>query len=212
MAAHGSIAIHESRGASDLQGLALGAAAGFAWIGALRAWMALLAGSESKVTWRTGPFVLLPGTVVGAAHGLAASRRSRGEPVPLAARWSPLAFAAPLLLPGAVRELVTTGIGSGALVPPIVMAVSGSALRPSLVAGRPRARRAAAAVGALAVVGGAVGGAMTRTLGRARRGALIGFLGTGLIVLAGAAAPLAYDGDASGGLTPRRGGARRRER
>ena len=31
---------------------------------------------------RTGPFVLLPGTVVGGAHGVAASRRSRGEPVP----------------------------------------------------------------------------------------------------------------------------------
>lgn len=100
MAAHGSIAIHESRGASDLQGLALGAAAGFAWVWALRIWMALLAGSESKVTWRTGPFVLLPGTVVGAAHGLAASRRSRDAPVPRAARWSPIAFAAPLLLPG----------------------------------------------------------------------------------------------------------------
>lgn len=212
MAAHGSIRAGTSGGASDRQGLAVGAAAGFAWVGALRVWMALLAGSDSKVTWRTGPFVLLPGTVVGAAHGLAASRRARGDRVPAAARWSPIAFAAPLLLPGAVRELVTTGIGSGALMPPAVMAVSGALLRPSSVARRPRARGTAAAVAALAVVGGTVGGAATRALGRPRRGALVGFLGTGLLVLAGAAAPLAHDGAARSGVTPRRGGARTRAR
>ncbi|SDR87485.1 hypothetical protein [Agrococcus carbonis] len=177
----------------DARAAAAGAAAGFVWIGALRVWMAMLVGPESTVTWRTGPFVLLPGTLIGAAHGVAAGRRAHGDRVPPAARWSLVLFAAPLLLPGAVRKLVTTGIGSGALVPPAVMAASGAALRPAFADAHPRARRVGAVVGALAVVGGTIGGAATKSLGRPARGALVGLLGTGLMVLAGAAAPLAYD-------------------
>ncbi|SFS07148.1 hypothetical protein SAMN04487783_0918 [Agrococcus baldri] len=177
----------------DLRGAALGAAAGLAWIGALRVWMALLAGSESTVTWRTGPFVLLPGAIVGAAHGLGASRRSHRELVPMAVRWSPIAFAAPLLLPGAMPKLLHSGIGSGALMPLTAMAVSGAVLRPAFAHDRPRVRQGAAVVAALAIVGGMVGGATTRALAQPLRGALVGLLGTSLLVLAGVAAPLAYD-------------------
>jgi hypothetical protein len=95
-----------------------GAVAGLAWAGALRGYMIAIAGGASAFHW-VGTFaqILLPGAIIGALLGWAEfMRRTGGRP-----RWrllalSPLLFTvAPLLTPGALWALLTTGIGGGAL-------------------------------------------------------------------------------------------------
>ncbi|MFF2371310.1 hypothetical protein [Agromyces sp. NPDC058110] len=114
--------------------VALGAVTGLAWAGALRAWMAELAGYESQFSWGTFVGVMLPGLLVGAAYGWAATV---GTSTPTAAerrmlRWctaAPLAFAlAPLLLPGAVAALFTNGLGGGATFVALAAIAGGYAL------------------------------------------------------------------------------------
>ncbi|SFR70922.1 hypothetical protein SAMN05428970_1074 [Agromyces sp. CF514] len=111
----------------------VGAVAGLAWAGALRAWMAELAGYESQFSWGTFVGVLLPGLLVGAAFGWASSVGSsptKAERRLL--RWcaaAPLAFAiAPLLRPGAVAELFTNGLGGGAVYVALAAIAGGYAL------------------------------------------------------------------------------------
>ena len=76
----------------------------------------MAAGEGSSFHW-SGTFllVLLPGTLVGAAFGLAEHRRRTGLP---RSRWlvlAPVLFAAALLDPTIFRLFVTEGIGGGAL-------------------------------------------------------------------------------------------------
>jgi hypothetical protein len=96
----------------------LGAAIGVAWAGALRGWMAEIAGPDSEFAWAgTFAFLLLPAAIVGVLLGLADyARRTGGR-----AGWRWLALAplllgiAPLLPPGAFAQLISTGIGGAAL-------------------------------------------------------------------------------------------------
>jgi hypothetical protein len=96
----------------------LGAVIAVAWAGALRGWMAELAGRDSVFDWvGTFGFVLLPAAIVGVLLGLADyARRTGGR-----AGWRWLSVAplllgiAPLLPPGAFEQLISTGIGGAAL-------------------------------------------------------------------------------------------------
>ncbi|MEN2737774.1 hypothetical protein ABCS02_08285 [Microbacterium sp. X-17] len=131
----------------------VGAVCGLAWACALRAYMALLAGSESQFNW-PGTFfgILLPGVLVGAALG-SASSLSRDRRAIL--RWtaaSPLLFAVfTLLLPGVFVALVTTGIGGGAIAVPLAGILGGYAF-----AGRRTWLRVVGAVVAVGVLAGLV--------------------------------------------------------
>lgn len=100
--------------------IAVGAIAGAAWSAALRAYMAEIAGSESHVDWlRTFVGILLPGMLVGAAIGASAALDPSTRRGRVALRWcslSVLLFAlVPMLLPGQLWALLTTGLGGGAV-------------------------------------------------------------------------------------------------
>ncbi|WP_129670053.1 hypothetical protein [Phytoactinopolyspora endophytica] len=111
--------------------MAGGGVCGLAWAAALRAYMAELAGHESTFTW-SGTFgaILVPGALAGGLLGWAAYRRRAGHHRGRA--WlalAPLTFAiAPMLLPGALVLLVTSGIGSGAIAVAVMGMVGGYAL------------------------------------------------------------------------------------
>lgn len=108
-----------------------GAVCGLAWSAALRGYMVELVGDESTFTW-SGTFgaLLLPGAVTGGLLGWAEHLRRIGPP----SRWrllalAPLTFAfAPMLIPGAVTTLATTGMGSGAIAVGLMGIVGGYAL------------------------------------------------------------------------------------
>ncbi len=96
----------------------LGAIGGVAWSASLRGWMVEIAGTESAFDW-IGTFaqILAPGAVVGLLLGLADyARRTGGRP---GWRWlaaAPVLFGiAPMLTPGALELLLSTGLGSGAV-------------------------------------------------------------------------------------------------
>ena len=98
--------------------VALGALCGLVWAAALRAYMVELVDAESRFGW-LGTFagLLLPGTITGALLGWAESiRRAGGR-----RRWRLLALAplalivGPMLLPDAIPDLVTQGLGGGAI-------------------------------------------------------------------------------------------------
>lgn len=101
------------------QAAAIGSVCGLAWAGALRAYMAELNSALSTVTWG-GTFIgilwpgVLTGAVLGAATAIEPTVRGRR-----ALRWcaaAPLALAVfPMLLPGQLAALLTTGLGGGAV-------------------------------------------------------------------------------------------------
>ena len=99
--------------------IGVGAICGLAWAAALREYMSEISGAASTVEW-AGTFVgvLLPGVIVGGALGAASVLRPEGRQR-VALRWcaaAPLAFAViPMLLPGLLWALVTTGLGGGAV-------------------------------------------------------------------------------------------------
>jgi hypothetical protein len=109
----------------------IGAVCGLAWAAGLRGYMSELADAESSVTW-TGTMagILAPGVLVGGLLGWAEQLRKSGGP----RGWrrlalSPLLFAAaPLAMPGALAALVTTGIGGGAVMVPLIGLAGGYAL------------------------------------------------------------------------------------
>lgn len=108
-----------------------GAVCGLAWSAAFRGYMVELVGDESAFTW-TGTFgaLLLPGAVTGGLLGWAEHLRRVGPP----RRWRLLALApltlavAPMLIPGAITTLATTGMGSGAIAVGLMGIVGGYAL------------------------------------------------------------------------------------
>lgn len=107
----------------------VGAAAGLAWAGSLRGFMAEVLGDGSSVSWLgTFGWVLLPGTLVGALLGWAERERRRGRPHPFLV-WSPILFVA-VLLPGLtdIGALLENGVGGGAVGVPIMLIVGAFAL------------------------------------------------------------------------------------
>ena len=95
----------------------VGAVAGLAWAAGLRGWMIQMAAGEGSSFHWYGTFalVLVPGAVVGAAFGLAETRRRAGRP---RSRWlvvAPLLFSAALLDPTIFRQFVEEGIGGGSI-------------------------------------------------------------------------------------------------
>jgi hypothetical protein len=93
--------------------------------------MVELVGDGSTFSWgATFGAILLPGAVTGGLLGWAEHLRQSGPP----RRWRWLALApltlavAPLLLPGAVTTLVTSGIGAGAIAVGLMGIVGGYAL------------------------------------------------------------------------------------
>lgn len=176
----------QSRSSRSAVLIVVGAVCGLAWAAALRAWMSELAGGASDVGW-FGTFgaILAPGLLAGALLGWAEHLRRRGG----ASGWrwlalAPLASAiAPMLEPGALIALLTTGIGGGAVGVALSALAGGYAL-----SGRgPWWGRAVCALVTLAfVVGivitsGAVGGA--RLAITEPRGAWVAILGASLMIV-----------------------------
>ena len=93
-----------------------GAIVGLTWAAALRGWMIHLAGDESGFHWLgTFALVLVPGLFVGALIGLAEHRRRTGG---RRSRWlvlAPCLFLAALADPTIFKQLITQGIGGGAI-------------------------------------------------------------------------------------------------
>ncbi len=140
----------------------VGGVAGLAWSAALRGYMAELAGTGSQVDW-AGTFlaVLLPGAATGALLGWAEALRRQDRHHRTWLALAPLSFAiAPMLFPGALAALFTTGLGGGAIAVPLIGIVGGYALSGR----RPRAARVACGavaglfVAALISAGPRVGG------------------------------------------------------
>ncbi|WP_084103245.1 hypothetical protein [Demequina sp. NBRC 110056] len=109
--------------------VAVGTVTGVTWAAALRAYMIELAGPVSTFTW-WGTFgaILLPGAVAGGLLGWAWSRATLGRP----SAWFALAPAvlavAPMLEPGALADLLTQGLGGGAIGVVLVGLAGGYAL------------------------------------------------------------------------------------
>jgi len=109
----------------------LGAIAGIAWAASLRGWMVELVGTGSSFAWiPTFAQILLPGAVIGLLLGVADYfRRTGGR---RGWRWlaiAPIAFSiAPLLSPGALETLVTTGLGGGAVAVTLIGLLGGVAV------------------------------------------------------------------------------------
>lgn len=177
--------------ATRVGAIAFGVVTGIAWAAALRAYMALLVSSASQVDWAaTFVGILLPGAILGGLLAWAELLRRGGGA--RHARWlvlAPIVLAVfPMLLPGAVVALVTTGLGGGAPAIAVYALVGGFAL-----SGRgPLAARIACAVlaavfVALAVIATPEFGGPWLALDRPR-GAFVAVLGAStLVVLAGAA-------------------------
>lgn len=155
-----SVTCHPHGASSPWMWATGGAVCGLAWSAALRGYMVELVGAESTFTW-SGTFgaLLLPGAVTGGLLGWAEHLRRVGSP----RKWrllalAPLTFAvAPMLIPGAVTTLATTGMGSGAIAVGLMGIVGGYAL--SGRGGRwPRVVCGAAGVGFTAALAATVAG------------------------------------------------------
>jgi hypothetical protein len=109
----------------------LGAIGGIAWAASLRGWMVEIAGDESRFEW-IGTFaqVLLPGALVGLLFGIADyARRTGGRRGWRLTAFAPILFAiAPLVTPGALDQLVRTGIGGGPIGVALVGLLGGLAV------------------------------------------------------------------------------------
>jgi hypothetical protein len=93
-----------------------GAIVGLTWAAALRGWMIQLAGDASAFQWvGTFALVLVPGLFVGALIGLAEHRRRIGGPRSLWLVLAPCLFLAALADPTVFKQLITQGIGGGAI-------------------------------------------------------------------------------------------------
>lgn len=155
-----SVTCHPHGASSPWMWVTGGAVCGLAWSAALRGYMVELVGAESNFTW-SGTFgaLLLPGAVTGGLLGWAEHLRRVGSP----RKWrllalAPLTFAvAPMLIPGAVTTLATTGMGSGAIAVGLMGIVGGYALC-GRGRGWPRVVCGAAGVGFTAALAATVAG------------------------------------------------------
>ncbi|MEZ3160071.1 hypothetical protein AB1K54_05910 [Microbacterium sp. BWT-B31] len=132
--------------------VAVGAIGGLAWAASLRAYMAEINWTATNVDW-AGTFVgiLLPGVIAGAALGAATTLDGRERRGRIGLRWcavAVLAFAVfPMLLPGQLWALLTSGLGGGAIGVALGGLAGGYAL-----GGRPTWRRMVCAVLAILVI------------------------------------------------------------
>jgi len=149
--------------------VALGAALGLAWSGALRGWMVLLVGADaSVVSWRTPALVLLPGAAVGGLLGWGAGLRATGRRPPRVLVLAPGLFAVALLDPEIARSLVTDGQGSGALIVVVTAIAGGHALSRRTWSRSRVASATLAGLGVATMTGmGAMAGPLTSTRGAA---------------------------------------------
>ncbi|WP_052226454.1 hypothetical protein [Microbacterium mangrovi] len=110
-------------------GIVLGALAGLTWAAALRAYMVEIAAFDSQFTW-WGTFgaILAPGALSGALLALGWQRARSGR----ASAWFAFAVAplavVPLLRPGALVTMFTTGLGGGAVGVVAIALLGGFAL------------------------------------------------------------------------------------
>lgn len=181
--------------ASVVREALIGSVCGLAWACALRAYMAELNSALSTVTWG-GTFVgiLLPGVLAGAALGAATAIEPLGRGR-TALRWcaaAPLAFMVfPMLLPGMLVALLTTGFGGGSVGVALAGVAGGYA-----VGGRRTGGRIACAVVWLTVIGGVtasvapVGG--SELAATEPRGVWVMLLAGSLLVLLGLAASIPF--------------------
>ncbi|MFD1931123.1 MULTISPECIES: hypothetical protein [Nonomuraea] len=108
----------DSRPRSGLVLVTAGTICGIAWAAGFRSYMSELAGTSSQIDW-AGTFaaILLPGAVTGGLLGWAEHLRRTGG----RSRWrwlalAPLALAiVPMLMPGALVQFLTRGLGGGAV-------------------------------------------------------------------------------------------------
>lgn len=110
---------------------AAGAICGLAWASTLRAFMAEVAGDESRVQWAgTFIWIALPGTLIGALLAWSEHRRSTGSlPLPRWLVFSPMLFTATLLQdPLDLLHGFQGGIGLGALALPATGMLGGYAI------------------------------------------------------------------------------------
>ena len=92
----------------------VGAVAGVAWAASLRAFMQQLAGPDSTFSFAGTFGIIIPaGVAVGALLGWAEYQRRTGSQHRLLVLAPLLLGVVPLVQPGAIRALVTTGDGSG---------------------------------------------------------------------------------------------------
>jgi hypothetical protein len=157
--------------------------------------MAELVGTDSQVGW-AGTFlaILLPGAMTGGLLGWAEVLR-RAQRVP---RWlvlAPLPFAVvPLLIPGALRALLTQGLGGGAVAIALFAMFGGYALsgRGSRVA-----RSAIGALAAMVVIGLAAAGPIVGGASHALtepRGAWVAVLACSLLMVLAIASSIPFRG------------------
>lgn len=173
----------------------VGSVCGLAWAGALRAYMAELNSALSTVTWG-GTFVgiLLPGVLAGAALGAATAiePRGRGRTVLRCCAAAPLTFmVVPMLLPGMLVALLTSGLGGGA----VGVALAGVAGGYALAGRRTWARLATGLVWVTVIVGvtasvPTVGGPALAATGP--RGVWVMLLAASLMVMLGLAAAIPF--------------------
>lgn len=105
-------------GLTAIRFVIVGAVCGLAWSTGFRAYMIEIAGAVSRFEWfGTVGAILIPGVVIGALLGWAAAKSALGRDrrVRLLVL-SPVLFAImPMLRPGALADLLTSGLGGGAV-------------------------------------------------------------------------------------------------
>ena len=133
--------------ATRIRFVLVGAVAGVAWAASLRAFMQQLAGPDSTFSFAGTFGIIIPaGVAVGALLGWAEYQRRTGSQHRLLVLAPLLLGVVPLVQPGAIQALVTTGDGSGPVGLALLAMIGGYS-----VSGRgPRCTRIAAGIVALA--------------------------------------------------------------
>ena len=135
--------------ATRIRFVLVGAVAGVAWAASLRAFMRQLAGPDSTFSFAGTFGIIIPaGIAVGALLGWAEYQRRTGSQHRLLVLAPLLLGVVPLVQPGAIQALVTTGDGSGPVGLALLAMIGGYS-----VSGRgPRWARTAAGLVTLAAV------------------------------------------------------------
>jgi hypothetical protein len=136
---------------------AAGGVCGLAWSAGLRGWMVEIMPDESRFTWMTYLYILVPGVVLGVLLGLAAHDRAAGRVPGRLLVPAPLVLAVGLLDPRLLWWFAQTGEGGGALLVALSAVAGGFALArrrwsPGRVAAAAVALLGIGGMGALALI------------------------------------------------------------